>query len=73
MKAISDRNRRVPPAKGLTCLTWPQVEQIDAKLASLCSFTKNGSEARLVVIVKNGKIRFIEETTSEVLSPNRPG
>lgn len=31
---------RVPAAKGLTYLTWAQVEQIDAKLASLAAYAE---------------------------------
>ncbi len=31
---------RVPPAKGLTFLTWAQIEQIDARLASLAAYAE---------------------------------
>lgn len=31
---------RVPPAKGLSYLTWAQVEQIDARLASLAAYAE---------------------------------
>ena len=60
------------PAKGLLRLTWPQVETIDAKLSSLCAYTEaGGSQAELKIIVRNGKIRFVEMTISEELSPVR--
>jgi len=60
------------PAKGLLRLTWPQIETIDAKLSSLCAYTQDsGGQAELKIIVKSGKIRFVEMTTSEELSPAR--
>lgn len=60
------------PAKGLLRLTWPQVEMIDAKISSLCGFTEEGGgEARLVVVIKKGKVRFVEMVLSEELSPTR--
>lgn len=60
------------PAKGLLRLTWPQVETIDAKLSSLCAYTEQtGSQAELKIVVKNGKIRFVEMTISEELNPTR--
>jgi hypothetical protein len=31
---------RVPAARGLSFLTWAQVEQIDARLASLAAYAK---------------------------------
>lgn len=31
---------RVPPAKGLSYLTWAQVEQIDARLCSLAAYAQ---------------------------------
>ena len=61
------------PARGLLRLTWPQIELIDAKVSSLCAFTEeNGGEARLVIVIKKGKVRFVETVESEELRPNRP-
>lgn len=55
-----------PPAKGLTRLWWSLIEDLDAKISSLCALTEaSGGEARLVVVIKAGKIRFIEQTISE--------
>lgn len=31
---------RVPPAKGLSFLTWAQIEQIDARLARLAAYAE---------------------------------
>jgi hypothetical protein len=45
------------PAKGLTQLTWPQVEEIDAKLRSLCVYAEQtGQEVMLTIFInRNGK------------------
>lgn len=61
------------PAKGLLRLTWPQVELIQAQYAKLWSFVANNldSEARLVLVIKRGKTRFIElETSASELNQN---
>lgn len=45
-------SNRVPPARGLTYLTWAQIEQIDAKLASLAAYaeqTRSGVQMFLQV------------------------
>jgi len=69
---MSSTNDYQPPAKGLLRLTWPQIEMIDAKVSSLCGFTEeNGGEARLVIVIKQGKVRFIETVSSEQLLPKR--
>jgi len=60
------------PAQGLLRLTWPQVEQIDAKISSLCAYTEETQgEARLVIVIKKGKVRFIESVASEEFAPAR--
>jgi hypothetical protein len=59
------------PAKGLRVLTWPQIERIDEIISKLCQQTQNGNQARLTIIVKNGKLRFAEKTLSMELRPNR--
>lgn len=61
-----------PPAKGLTRLWWSLIEDLDAKISSLCALTEaSGGEARLVVVIKAGKIRFIEQTVSEAATLSR--
>jgi hypothetical protein len=64
------------PAKGLLRLTWPQVEQIDAMVSSLCALTEQngeGDEARLVLVVKRGKLKYAERPVlSTELRPTRP-
>jgi hypothetical protein len=65
-----DINDRYTPYRGLLRLAWWQILAIDAKLSSLCSYTEeNGGEARLVIIVKKGKIRHIERVLSDELTP----
>lgn len=60
------------PAKGLLRLTWPQIEQIDAMVSSLCGLTEGGGEARVTLIIKNGRLRFAERPVlSEELRPTR--
>ncbi|MCB0190616.1 MAG: hypothetical protein KDJ65_01585 [Anaerolineae bacterium] len=61
-----------PPAKGLTRLWWSLIEDLDAKASSLCSLTEaSKGEARLVIVIKNGKIRFIEQVISEAARLSR--
>lgn len=62
------------PAKGLMRLTWPQIEKIDVMVSSLCGVTEGrGTEAHLVLVVRNGKLRFATRSmVSEELVPNRP-
>ncbi len=46
----------VRPAAGLLQLTWAQVEELDAKIASLCAYTEaSGEEIHLPLIIRNGK------------------
>lgn len=61
----------VRAAKGLTKLTWSQIEKIDLKVSSLCALTSQteNSEARLVLVIRRGKLRFAEMRVSEELSP----
>jgi hypothetical protein len=59
-----------PPAQGRLRLTEAQINDIDIKLSSLCAYTEQtGGEARLTIVVKRGKVRFVEMTTSEQVSP----
>ncbi len=58
------------PAKNLSFLTWPQLELIDRLVGEMCQLSQAG-EARLTVVFKNGKPRFIERSTSEELKPYR--
>lgn len=61
------------PARGLRRLTWPQVERIDALISSLCKLTYDGGEARIVLVIRNGKLRFAERPVlSEELRPTPP-
>lgn len=64
-------NRVYQAAQGLRVLTWPQIERIDEIISELCERTKDGSLARLTLIVKNGKLRFAEKTHSIELKPAR--
>lgn len=59
------------PAQGLRVLTWPQIERIDEIISELCEQTQDGNQARLTIIIKNGKLRFAEKTLSMALRPNR--
>ncbi len=60
------------PAKGLVRLTWPQVEAIDARVSQLCVLTEQSQgEARVVLVIRRGQVRFVEQTTSEELTPGR--
>ncbi len=61
------------PAKGLMRLTWPQIEKIDAVVSSLCGWTEEtGGEAKVTLIIKKGKLRFVERPVlSEELFPTR--
>lgn len=46
----------VPPAKGLTQLTWKQIEDLDAAIRSLCLLTQQtDEEIHLPIIIKRGK------------------
>lgn len=48
------------PAKNLTQLTWPQVEQLDAQVRSACAHTlATGGQMILPLIIINGKPRGI--------------
>lgn len=71
MRVLSTNGYR--PAQGLLRLTWPQIEKIDAMVSSLCGLTEQtGKEAHLILIVRNGKLRFATHTAlSEELAPNR--
>jgi hypothetical protein len=71
MQDISSNGYR--PVKGLMRLTWPQVEKIDAMISSLCGLTEEtGKEAHLILVIRNGKVRFATYTNlSEELSPAR--
>lgn len=48
---------RHPPAKGLQILTWQQVEELDARISSLCAYAEQtGEELMLPLYVsRNGK------------------
>lgn len=59
------------PAPGLQSLTWPQIETIDQYAADLCRQSTGRGDARLTIVFKNGKPRFIERSTSEELHPTR--
>lgn len=63
------------PAKGLSRLTWPQVEMIDAMVGSLCGLTETEEvrdrEMFLILVVRNGKLRF--GTTTEISEELKPG
>jgi hypothetical protein len=61
------------PARGLMRLTWPQIEKIDAMISSLCGLTEQtGREAHLILVVRNGHLRFATRTElSEEMVPNR--
>jgi hypothetical protein len=48
----------VPPAKGLTYLTWAQLEQIDARLASLASYARETGQGVHLSLVLNGNGRL---------------
>lgn len=62
------------PAQGLQMLTWPQIEQLDTALAILCRRTETSKgDARLTLVIKNGKPRFIEQSSSEEFCPTRAG
>ena len=63
----------VPPAKGLTQLTWPQVEELDAKIRSLCVYTmETGKEVVLPIVVRNGRpIKIGQTLLLEKFSPMR--
>ena len=62
-------NGKIPPAKGLSYLTWAQVEQIDARLASLAAYAameKSGMQMFLQVnengmLVSCGQTMLIEK------------
>lgn len=71
MRDISSNGYR--PAKGLMRLTWPQVEKIDAMISSLCGLTEEtNKEAHLILVIRNGKLRFATYTNlSEELTPAR--
>jgi hypothetical protein len=62
------------PAQGLSRLTWPQIEIIDAMVSSLCGLTESSRdhEAYLILAVRHGKLRFgsTTELTQEMV-PNR--
>ena len=59
------------PGNGLLRLTWPQIEAIQAKYARLWVFVseQGDAEARLILVVKKGKVRFVE-LESSVENPN---
>ena len=75
------------PAKGLQLLTWPQVEKIDALVASLCAYAhqRRGRESLLlpffIEINQNGlptkisgeplPISIMQPILREVLKPGR--
>ncbi|MCB0207730.1 MAG: hypothetical protein KDJ52_00280 [Anaerolineae bacterium] len=65
--------KTVPPAKGLTKLTWRQVEELDAKISSLCAHTqslKNDEEVHLPIVIRNGKpVRIGQPMLMEKFSP----
>lgn len=65
---------RVPPAKGLTYLTWAQIEQIDAKLTSLAAYavqTRTGAQMFLQVN-ENGMLVTCGQTMQvEKIKPGR--
>lgn len=59
------------PATGLSRLTWAQVEKLDAVVKAMCELTaRDDSEARVVLVVKRGRLRFVERPmVSEELRP----
>jgi hypothetical protein len=60
------------PAKGLTALTWPQIERIDALVSRLCELTAGGASATLTLHVRRGKLRLVERPVLvEELEPGR--
>jgi hypothetical protein len=72
MRDLSTNGYR--PATGLARLTWPQIEIIDAMISSLCGLTEESrnKEAFLVLVVRNGHLRFGTTTAlTEELVPAR--
>jgi len=62
------------PAKGLSRLTWPQIEVIDAMVSSLCGVTEESrnKEAMLILVIRNGHLRFGTTTAlTEEICPAR--
>lgn len=57
--------------RNLKTLSWYQVETIDVKISSLCSFTaETGGAARLVLRWREGRL-FAETRESQELHPDR--
>jgi hypothetical protein len=64
------------PAGTLRWLTWTQIEAINSSCAGLWAFVaRNGGEATLSLVVKDGKPRFIESgfPASDQLPTEEPG
>ncbi|GIK36541.1 MAG: hypothetical protein BroJett011_03740 [Chloroflexota bacterium] len=65
---------RVPPAKGLSFLTWAQIEQIDARLASLAAYAQaSGAGVQMFLQVnENGMLVTCGQTMLiEKIKPGR--
>lgn len=62
-----------PPARGLTQLTWKQVEELDAKIRSLCAYSEmTGEEIHLPIIIRNGKpVKVGQPMLLEKFKPTR--
>lgn len=50
---------RVPPAKGLTFLTWAQIEEIDARLAAAAIANRNERRGGILGLFVNENGRLI--------------
>ena len=57
--------RKVPPAKGLSVLTWSEIEQIDRHVNEVCV----AGYGTVKISIEKGLPRFISKTQSEVIKP----
>lgn len=65
---------RIPPAKGLSYLTWAQIEQIDARLASLATYAEQSRTGvqMFLQVNENGKLITCGQTMLiEKIKPTR--
>lgn len=65
---------KVPPARGLSYLTWAQIEQIDARLATLAQYAETSKRGiqMFLQLNENGMLVMAgQEMIVEKITPRR--
>jgi hypothetical protein len=59
------------PPRGIGQMAWERIQQIDVKLSSLCAFTQDSGEARLILAIEPGGRIEMRMALSQELGPGR--